>query len=170
MDLNRINILLERYWNCVTTVEEEEELRIFFTTEEVPEELKEAATLFQYFEKQRQTSLNKKFDEDILVKIDQHKEAKTGILNMSFQNYMRVAAAILVVLAASFIFRMEVWKGEDKPKLLLVDTYQSPEEAFEETKRAFQLIAAKMNQGRKEAQKMTIINEAEEKIKNEDNE
>ncbi|MEN8248534.1 MAG: hypothetical protein ABFS32_06350 [Bacteroidota bacterium] len=166
MDLNRINILLERYWNCVTTVEEEEELRNFFNKQEVPEELREAATLFRYYEKQRHTSLDQKFDEEILEKITQHKSPKIRKLNLSFQNYMRVAAAVLVVLAASFVFRMEMWKGEEKPKMLLVDTYQTPEEAFEETKKAFQLIAAKMNEGRKQAQKMTIINEAEEKIKN----
>jgi hypothetical protein len=134
----------------------------------VPEELKEASTLFQYYEKQRISSLDAKFDEEILEKISQHKAPKVRKINMSFQNYMRVAAAILVVLAASFVFRMEVWKGEEKPKMLLVDTYQTPEEAFEETKRAFQLIAAKMNEGRKQAQKMTILNEAEEKIKKEE--
>ena len=58
---------------------------------------------------------------------------------------MRVAAAVLVVLAASFVFRMEFWQDE-KPKLLLVeDTFETPEEAYAETKKAFLLIAEKMN-------------------------
>jgi hypothetical protein len=46
MDLSRIEKLLERYWNCVSTVEEEEELRAFFNGKsgnDLPDELKEAA-------------------------------------------------------------------------------------------------------------------------------
>ena len=82
---------------------------------------------------------------------------------------MKVAAAVLVILAASFIFRMEYWQGE-KPKMLLVeDTFQTPEEAYAETKKAFMLIAEKMNSGRKQAQKISIMNKAENKIKKEEN-
>jgi hypothetical protein len=63
---------------------------------------------------------------------------------------------------------MEFLDG-DKPKMLLVeDTFKSPEEAYEETKKAFLLIAEKMNTGRVQAQKIGALNEAEEKIKNEE--
>jgi hypothetical protein len=80
---------------------------------------------------------------------------------------MRVAAVILVVLAASFVFRMEYWQDEPPP-ILLVDTYKTPEEAYAETKKAFMLIAEKMNSGRKQAEKISILNQAENKIKKEE--
>jgi len=80
---------------------------------------------------------------------------------------MKVAAAILVVAVASLVFRMEYF-GDEKPKLLLVeDTFQTPEEAYEETKKAFLLIAEKMNTGRIQTQKLGVLNQAENKIKNE---
>jgi hypothetical protein len=169
MDLNRVEILLERYWNCVSTVEEENELKALLNSKDLPDNLKESAALFKYFELQKQTTLDAKFDEEIVEKIKNQQSPKVRKLNHSFQNYMKVAAAVLVILAASFIFRMEYWQGE-KPKLLLVeDTFQTPEEAYAETKKAFLLIAEKMNSGRKQAQKIGIMNEAENKIKKEEN-
>jgi hypothetical protein len=168
MDLNRVEILLERYWNCVSTVEEENELKLLFNSNDVPDELKESAALFKYFEQQKQATLNEKFNEEIIEKIKLQQSPTVIKINRGLQNYMRVAAAVLVILAASFIFRMEFWQGE-KPKLLLVeDTFQTPEEAYAETKKAFMLIAEKMNSGRKQAQKISIMNKAESKIKKED--
>jgi hypothetical protein len=169
MDLNRVEILLERYWNCASTVEEENELKLLFNSNEVPDELKDSAALFKYFAQQRQATLDEKFNEDIIEKIKLQKSPTIRKMNSSFRNYMRVAAAVLVILAASFIFRMEYWQGE-KPKMLLVeDTFQTPEEAYAETKKAFMLIAEKMNSGRKQAQKIGIMNEAENKIRKEEN-
>jgi hypothetical protein len=49
--------------------------------------------------------------------------------------------------------------------LLAEDTYKTPEEAYAETKKAFLLIAEKMNSGRKQAEKISILNQAENKIK-----
>ena len=169
MDLNRVEILLERYWNCVSTVEEENELKLLFNSNDVPDELKESADLFKYFEQQKQATLNEKFNEEIIEKIKLQQSPTVIKINRGLRNYMRVAAAVVVILAASFIFRMEFWQGE-KPKLLLVeDTFQTPEEAYAETKKAFMLIAEKMNSGRKQAQKISIMNKAENKIKKEEN-
>jgi hypothetical protein len=167
MDLKRIEILLERYWNCVSTVEEENELKALFNRNPVPDHLKESAALFKYYEQQKQAGLDEKFDEKIIARIKHQQSPKIRRLNLSLRNYMRVAAAVLVILAASLVFRMEVWKGE-KPKMLLVeDTFKTPEEAYIETKKAFILIAEKMNSGRKQVEKISILNEAENKVKKE---
>jgi hypothetical protein len=165
MDLNRVDILLERYWNCASTVEEEEELKALFNANEVPEELKSSAALFKYFELQRQATLDEKFTEEIVEKINLQHSTPVIKMNSNFRNFMKVAAAILVILAASFIFRMEYWQGEKPTMLLVEDTFKTPEEAYAETKKAFMLIAEKMNTGRREAQKIGLLNQAENKIK-----
>ena len=168
MDLSRVEKLLERYWNCVTTVEEEEELRNYFKGDNVPEKMAESAALFRYFEAQRSITLDKKFDKQVLENIKDQKNPVMRTLNQNLTNYLKVAAILAGVVTASFIFRMEFWEG-DKPKMLLVeDTFKTPEEAYEETKKAFLLIAEKMNSGREQAQKIGSLNEAEEKIKNEE--
>ncbi len=165
MDLKRAEILLERYWNCASTIEEEKELRDFFNSEVVSEELVESAELFKYFEQQQKIRITNKFDEEVIEKIKSQQSPLVVKLNNSFKNYMKVAAVVLVVLAASLVFRMEFWQGDKPPTFLAADTFQTPEEAYAETKRAFMLIAEKMNAGRKQAEKIGVLNQAENKIK-----
>lgn len=167
MDLSRIELLLERYWDCVTTVEEEEELRDFFRNNEVPKEMKEAAVLFNYFDLQRSATLDEQFEKEIMTKIKDQKSPILRSINNNMKNYLKVAAVLIGVITASFIFRMEFLEGENSKVLLVEDTFKTPEEAYEETKKAFLLIAEKMNSGRVQTQKIGALNEAEEKIKNE---
>lgn len=171
MDSKRIELLLERYWNCVSTLEEEAELRAYFNaTQKVPKHLKHMAPLFQYFNEEHNTTLNDPaFEERLFKEVKAHQKptAKVRKLEQVFQNYMKVAAAIVIVIATSFIFRMEIWQG-DKPQLLLAeDTYKNPEEAYAETKKALMLIASKMNTGKKEVEKISILSKAESKVKGE---
>lgn len=173
MDSNRIELLLERYWNCVSTQEEEAELKAYFNgTSEIPAHLTHAAPLFKYFKQEADVKLSDPSFEDKLykaLKTEEQPKGKVRKLEQSFQNYMKVAAAVAIVIATSFIFRMEIWQGE-KPQLLLVeDTYQSPEEAYAETKKALMLIASKMNHGKKEVEKISILSKAESKIKGDQN-
>ena len=60
MELNRIDILIERYWNCVSTVEEERELQEFFNSNEVPDSMAEVAQLFKYYTSQQQKKMKDK--------------------------------------------------------------------------------------------------------------
>jgi hypothetical protein len=171
MDSKRIDLLLERYWNCVSTQEEEAELRAYFNSDtDIPPHLAHAAPLFQYFKNEAEIKLaDPGFDEKLFDAMKQAEQPKAKVrkLELVFQNYMKVAAAIVIVIATSFIFRMEIWQG-DKPELLLVeDTYKSPEEAYAETKKALMLIASKMNNGKKEVEKISILSKAESKIKGE---
>ena len=48
MDYNYIKQLLQRYWSCQTSLEEEEILRAFFSQKTVPAELAQYQPLFAY--------------------------------------------------------------------------------------------------------------------------
>ena len=48
MDSNKIEELLNKYWNCETSLEEEQQLQAYFREGTVPEELKETAALFRW--------------------------------------------------------------------------------------------------------------------------
>ena len=173
MDSKRIELLLERYWNCVTTQEEEAALKDYFNSDvKIPDHLAHAAPLFQYFKHEAEIKLtDSTFDKQLFeaVKRTDQPKGKVRKLEQSFQNYMKVAAAAVIVIGTSFIFRMEIWQGY-KPQLLLVeDTYQSPEEAYAETKKALMLIASKMNHGKREVEKISMLSKAESKIKGDKN-
>ena len=62
MDYKYIEQLLERYWQCETSLEEESELRSFFSEEEVPAHLLRYKELFVYQTVQQEAGLGKDFD------------------------------------------------------------------------------------------------------------
>jgi lipase chaperone LimK len=76
-------------------------------------------------------------------------------------NMARIAAGIFVVVAATFLIRQEVRKRYTDE---VADTYTDPQLAFEETKRALQMISNTFGKAKKEASKMQMLNEAEKKI------
>ena len=47
MNYNRIHILLDKYWRCITTIEEERELRSFFSGKVIPPEFRPYQVWFQ---------------------------------------------------------------------------------------------------------------------------
>jgi hypothetical protein len=52
LERNKVNDLLERYFNAETTLEEEESLRIYFSNTYIETEFKKYAPLFNYFSKE----------------------------------------------------------------------------------------------------------------------
>ena len=160
MDSNEIESLLEKYWQCETSLEEEIQLRKLFATGSIPSSMPEASDLFTYFEQQRNKPLaDKDFDSAIIKKINAASpEAKT--VNMFF-NIAKIAAGLLVVVAASYLVMKEVRRSYPAE---LADTYSDPKLALEETKKALMLISKGFGKAQKEASKMEIFNEAEKAI------
>jgi hypothetical protein len=159
MDSKHIESLLEKYWNCETTLEEEQHLREFFKNE-VPESMKDVAEVFRYFHAQQKQQLSiHNFDSVITKKIQQGTPKGKVVQLMS--NYARIAAGLLVVVAATYFVRQEVRKAYPPE---IADTYSDPKLALEETKKAFLMISNGFNRAQKEASKIKVFHEAEEKI------
>ena len=70
MDYKDIEQLLERYWQCETSVEEESVLRDFFSKEEVPAHLLRYKNLFVYQQVQQEVGLGEDFDARILAQVE----------------------------------------------------------------------------------------------------
>jgi hypothetical protein len=160
MDSNEIKTLLEKYWNCETSLEEEQQLRAYFRGE-VPQAMSETAELFRYFEQQQKVTVSgKDFDAEVKKKIKEHRPAGKSV-KMYF-NYARIAAGVLVMVAAGYFVRLEVRKAYPPE---MEDTFSDPRVALEETKKALMMISNSFNKAHKEAAKIEMFNEAEEKIK-----
>lgn len=159
MDSKQLEQLLEKYWNCETSLEEEKQLRDYFQGE-VPERLKETADLFRYFEAQQTSSVGgEDFDAVVIKKIKRQKPERKSV-TMLF-NYARIAAGLIVVVTATYFVRQEVRKAYPPE---IVDTYSDPKLALEETKKALMMISKGFNKAQKEAGKIKAFNEAEEKL------
>jgi hypothetical protein len=160
MDSNRINELLRKYWNCETSLEEEAELREYFKSANIPEEQRDTAPLFQYFEENKKKSLNDiSFDGQVMEKI--RTPNKQGQVARLVYNTMRIAAGLGVVLAATWFIRNEIRSSAPAE---VVDTYDDPKMAFEETKKALMMISKSFGTAEEQAKKINLFNEAQEEI------
>ena len=86
MDCKYIEQLLERYWQCETSLEEEAQLRAFFNGSDVPEHLLRYKDLFVYQQLQQEV-------ETPVVK------AKRLTLTARFVPLFKAAAVVAVVLS-----------------------------------------------------------------------
>ena len=79
MDYKYIKQLLERYWNCETSLEEEEILRTFFSQEEIPSELEPYKALFTYeLGESKQEVLGDDFDQKVMAMIESDESQVAG--------------------------------------------------------------------------------------------
>ena len=158
MDFKEREDLLRKYWNCETSLEEEKRLREYFGNDDIPDQLKETASLFRYFEEAKKKSLSDvAFDDQVMRKVN----PRQGQVRRLMYNSMRIAAGLLVVIVATWFIRTEVRQTIPQE---IVDTYDDPELAFEETKKALLMISKSFGTAEKQTRKINMFNEAQEEI------
>ena len=117
MDYKYIEQLLERYFQCETTLKEEEILRSFFSQENVPVWLMEYQALFSY-EAERQEPLGDDFDERILNMIEEKEPVKARELSMTayLKPLFKAAAIVAIILTLGNAAQAPWDKGWDNPR------------------------------------------------------
>ncbi len=101
MDYKYINQLLERYWECQTTLEEEAILRAFFSQSDVPASLLPYRDLFVYEnEHTKKCVLGDDFDQRMLSLVSEEKPVKARVISLSqhLRPLLRAVAVVAVVL------------------------------------------------------------------------
>jgi hypothetical protein len=163
MDYNKIKVLLEKYWNCETTLEEESLLQNYLSGTDIPEDLKEFTPLFQYYKSQRAMKVSEGFEDRVIDDIQsKEKKGKHKYLHI----YYKVAAAVILILFFVTIHQRFIAVRE-KATVMVQDTFENPEKALEETKKALLLVSEKWNKGKDNIAKLSEFNKAEKIIKNE---
>lgn len=100
MNAQQIEQLLQRYWDCKTTVEEERQLRQFFNGNDVPQHLMRYKDLFVYEEFIQEEQLSKDFDERLLKRIELPVvKAKSISILSRLAPIAKAAAAVAMLLA-----------------------------------------------------------------------
>jgi hypothetical protein len=159
MDSKKVEELLNKYWSCESSLEEEQQLRQYFRGSEIPEQWKETANLFKYFDQNKKKTLTDvSFDSDVLSKVKSSGRGKARTLVF---NSMRIAAGIAVLIAAFWFVKTEIRKSTPQE---IVDTYDDPKLAFEETKKALMLISKNFGTAEEQTKKLNMFNEAQEEI------
>ena len=116
MDYKYIEQLLERYWECKTTLQEESILRSFFSQEDVPAELRQYQALFDY-EQQREDVLGDDFDARILEMIgEEEPKAKVVTLTSRLMPLFKAAAVVAIILTLGNAAQAPWDRGWDNPR------------------------------------------------------
>ena len=104
MDYKYINQLLDRYWKCETSLEEEEILRTFFSQDELPAELKPYKPLFSYeLREAKGETLGDAFDQKMMALIEDEytkkpNKAKVVSLTERLKPLFKAAAVVAIFL------------------------------------------------------------------------
>ena len=114
MDYKYIEQLLERYWECTTSLEEENILRTFFRQKDVPASLLQYKALCTYEQTQREEEvLGEEFDTKMMEMINEPTpvKARTIRLTQRLMPLFKAAAVVAIILtlgnAAQVAFNQE---------------------------------------------------------------
>lgn len=146
-----IEKLLEKYYESITSLDEECVLKKYFADTSVPDKLKA--------------------DESLFICLADAKKEEPGIpiTGESFENFIKTRtfqkyrktlytiAGIAAVLIISFglFFHDSSWS--DSRQVQFEDTYSNPQEAYRETKKVLLLISQTMNKGNNEVKKFSTF-------------
>lgn len=144
MDYKYIEQLLERYWQCETSLEEESILRLFFSKEDVPAHLLRYKDLFAYQQVQQEVGLSDDFDARVLAQVETPVvKARRMTLVGRFMPLFKAAAVIALMLSLGNVAQHS-FIGDDG-KVLAADTIgkqvTAPSVALSDEAKAEQILA-----------------------------
>lgn len=137
MESQRIHILLQKYFEAETTLDEENDLITYFTSEDVAEKLKIYIPMFSGI---RNISVEENADlSDELMDYILESEHKEKVkYRWMWQIVTTVAASVIVVmLSVNYYNSRTQWK----------DTFTDPEKAYAEASKTLDFVAGKYNKG-----------------------
>ncbi len=126
MDYKYIEQLLEQYWECQTTLEEENILRSFFAQDDVPARLLPYKALFAaQKELVGESRLSEDFDRKVMLQIEARSNAQVharrASLRQALQPFYKVAAVLAVVLSLGMAAQYG-WKSPQAPQMTQADS------------------------------------------------
>lgn len=140
MELNKIERLIEKYFQGETSISEEKELKSYFASAQVAASLEHYKSMFGYFvEAKKETSS---------AEITLPKKKQNNLA------WLSLAASVAVLFGVGFY----VYTSSNVSTKEDLGTFDNPEMAFKETQKALDLISTHLNTG---YEGMTYIKEFE---------
>ena len=133
---------------CETSLEEESELRSFFSEEEVPAHLLRYKELFVYQTVQQEVGLGKDFDARILAQVEAPVvKAKHLTMVGRFMPLFKAAAVVALILSLGNVAQHTFFADEalDYNYDAYKDTYDDPEVAYKQVSSALMMLSEGIN-------------------------
>ena len=136
MDYKYIEQLLERYWQCDTSVEEEAILRFFFSQSSIPSYLMPYKKLFSEERQLQKAQLSADFDERLLSQIQTQEKVKAQ--KTTWTNRLRNAAQSSFRQADETIQSDYNYESYE-------DSYKDPQTAYNQVSEALQMVSQRLS-------------------------
>ncbi len=147
MALDRIEILIEKYFEGETSIAEEKELKAYFSSSDVAQHLEQYQPVFGYFSQAKQ--------EQYTAAIPLQSKRKQKRLA-----WLSVAASVVVMLGVG-LFAYQNTSETAQENLGVID---DPEIAFRETQKALALISKHVNTGIESVNYLSEYQQSKNKI------
>ena len=146
MELDRIEIILEKYFQGETSIAEENELKNYFSSSDVAQHLEQYQPLFCYFSQAKE----QKFAPEIPLQSKKRNVA-----------WLSIAASVVVLLGIGTFAYLNDNNVAEKQDL---GSYDNPEVAFRETQKALALLSENVNVGIGSVQYINEYETAKDKV------
>jgi hypothetical protein len=153
MNTREIEILLDKYFEGESSLDEERVLKEFFNSGEVPENLKEYSGMFGYFNAEVREKLNPEIEKRIMEKFSAAHQIPF-YQNRRFWYYFTGVAASLLFLF-TFLYESEISGNLGFGKQY---SQQEKQLAYMQVKQTLGYVSGKMNEGIGPLQEMEKIN------------
>ncbi|MDQ1167281.1 hypothetical protein [Flavobacterium sp. SORGH_AS_0622] len=150
MELNKIENLLEKYFQGETTIAEEKELREYFSSPNVAQHLEQYKSMFGYF------SLAKEQKSTYEIPL-QTKKRNVAWLSIA-------ASAVILLGIGTYYFASEQSTTTAVASKTELGTYDDPEEALKATQKALALLSNNVNVGIESVQYIKEYEQSKNKI------
>ncbi|KFF05003.1 hypothetical protein [Flavobacterium reichenbachii] len=162
MELNKIENILEKYFQGETSIAEEKELKEYFSSSDVAQHLEQYKPMFGYFSQVKEQKSTKE-----LENFDQKEEAIPLITKSRDKKrnaWLSIAASIVVLLGiGTYMYESEKTTTTVVAQSEL-GTYDNPEEALAATQKALALLSNNVNVGIESVQYINEYEKSKNKI------
>jgi nitric oxide reductase large subunit len=137
MELDKIELLIEKYFQGETSIAEENELRTYFSSLNVAQHLEQYKPLFGYLS----LAADQKFTQEIPLHPTQKFQNQDKKRNIA---WLSIAASVVVLMGiGTYVY----YNYEDANGKQDLGTYDDPEVAFRQTQKALALLSNQVNVG-----------------------
>jgi len=137
MELSRIELLLEKYFDSQTSLTEERELHDYFCSQDIASHLIQYQSIFGYLAVAKTEQFTKS-----LPKLKELNSEK-GIRKLNFYAISIAASVLVLIGVGSYLFyNSEAVKNTDE-----LGTYDDPKVALAATQKALSLLSSNVNVG-----------------------
>jgi hypothetical protein len=160
MDIKEIQVLLEKYFEGETTLEEDQALLDYFSGENVDSKLRPFQQQFLLLQSGREPlAFGPEFEKRLTDMIESQQEIPLHKPKSPWITRLAVAATIAVLIGISGVIVLNKEWHKEK------DTFSDPQLAYAEAQKTLLYVSQKMNQGMKPLNAVSKINAGAKPLK-----